>query len=274
MKNILFLATVWLTGQQLFSQEIIKINSEYINNETLILVQKPSDYSPSKKYAIVYMLHGYSEDYTQWSKTTDLQKLADDYNMILVCPEGYTTYYLNGTDGRPQFESFFFSELVPFIHKEYNVDSRNIFITGLSMGGYGALSLFIKHQDYFNTAASTSGALEIEYENFKKVSMTFFESERMTNDIEYHLGRHTDNDWTKYSISNLLEENPDFRKGFFLDCGLQDPLLENTIKVKEVVLGKKLPIRFAFQPGEHNGDYWSQSIAYHFIYFQQHLNQD
>ncbi|MEY8781111.1 alpha/beta hydrolase [Allomuricauda sp. XS_ASV26] len=274
MKDILFLATVWLMSQHLFSQEIIKINSEYINNETPILVQKPSDYSQSKKYPVAYMLHGYSENYTQWSKTTDLQKLANDYQMILVCPEGFTTYYLNGTGGRPQYEHFFFDELVPLVHRKYKVDSKNIFITGLSMGGYGALSLFIKHPEYFNTAASTSGALEIDFENFKNISNLFFENERMTNDLKHHLGNPSDNDWNRFSISNLLEQHPDFKKGFFLDCGLQDPLLENTLKIKELALSKELPIRFAIQRGGHNTEYWSQSIVYHFVYFKQHLNQD
>lgn len=274
MKDILLMATFWLMGQQLFSHEIIKINSEFIKNETPILIQKPCNYSSSKKYPVVYMLHGYSEDYTQWSKTTDLQKLANDYQMILVCPEGFTTYYLNGTGDRPQYERFFFDELVPLVHQKYKVDSKNIFITGLSMGGYGALSLFIKHPNYFNTAASTSGALEIDLENFKNISNLFFENERMTNDLKHHLGDPLDNDWNRFSISNLLLQHPDFKKGFFLDCGLKDPLLKNTLKIRELALSKELLIRFDIQPGDHNTKYWSKSIEYHFIYFQQHVKTE
>src|SRR5690606_13868590 len=148
-----------------------------------VSVQTPTNYQSSKSYPLVFMLHGYSENYEQWSKTTDLKKLATDYQMILVCPEGFVNYYLNSPNLKTfQYEDFFFQELVPNIEEKYNIDNKNIFITGLSMGGYGALSLFIKHSEFFNTAASTSGALEFDYENLKNVSLKFFESERMTND--------------------------------------------------------------------------------------------
>ncbi|ADF53636.1 hypothetical protein ZPR_3320 [Zunongwangia profunda SM-A87] len=48
-------------------------------------------------------------------------------------------------------------------------------------------------------------------------------------------------------------------------------MLSNTLKIKDLALSKKLPIRFSVQPGEHNTEYWRKSIEYHFIYFKQHL---
>ncbi len=218
------------------------------------------------------MLHGYSQNYEQWSKTTDLKKLANNYQMILACPEGFVSFYINSPNLKnSQYEDFFFQELMPEIKKNFSIDSNNIFITGLSMGGYGALHLFVKNSDFFNTAASTSGGLEFDYENLKKNSLIFFGNERLTNDLNEILGDHNQNDWNQCNISTLLEQHTDFNKGFLLDCGLQDPLLVNTLKVKELALAKKLPITFITQPGEHNKEYWRKSIEYHFIYFKQHL---
>jgi S-formylglutathione hydrolase FrmB len=275
MKNLILITLLLVTYQTILAQETFSIESKYLNERTPFIVQKPDNYETSKKYPLVYMLHGYSENYEQWNKTTDLKKLANDYQMILVCPEGFVSYYLNSPKLKNlQYEDFFFKELVPEIEKYYSIDSNNIFITGLSMGGYGALSLFIKNPDFFNTASSTSGALEFDYDNLEKISNMFFKNERMTNDLEKSLGNPSKNDWNELSISTLLEQNTNFNKGFLIDCGLQDPLLSNTLKVKELALSKNLPIRFSTQPGGHNTEYWKKSIEYHFVYFQQHLKTE
>ncbi|MDP2541702.1 esterase [Tenacibaculum discolor] len=272
MRNIVLFTLLTALIQPVISQEIIYINSNYLNKEIPILIQKPENFQPLKSYPLVFMLHGYSENFKQWSKTTDLKRLATDNQMILVCPEGYVNFYLNSPKLKNfQYEDFFFQELVPRIQKKYIIDRKNIFITGLSMGGYGALSLFIKHPNFFNTAASTSGTLEFDYNNFKKVSLKFFGDERMTNDLKLVSGNPLKNDWKKLSVSFLLENASDFNKSFFIDCGLQDPLLSNTLKIKELALSKNIPIRFSIQPGKHNTKYWSSSIEYHFIYFKQHL---
>lgn len=256
MKSIVLIFLLIITNQLLVAQEVLSIESEYLENNTQILVQKPDNYQPSKNYPLVYMLHGYSEHFQQWNETTDLQKLANDYQMILVCPEGFVSYYLNSPKLKDsQYEEFFFQKLVPLIDQKYSIDKQNIFITGLSMGGYGALSLFIKHPDFFNTAASTSGGLELDYKSLKEISLLFFGNERITDDLTKKLGSPSENDWEKYSISTLLEQKSGFNKGFLVDCGLQDPLLPNTLKIKDIALSENLPIRFTVQPGEHNTEY-------------------
>ncbi len=275
MKNIILITICIILSQSLFAQRVFRIKSDNLERRVPVLVQKPENYQSSKSYPLVFMLHGYSENYKQWNKTTNLKKLATDYQMILVCPEGFVNYYLNSPNLKNfQYEDFFFQELVPNIEKKYSIDTKNIFITGLSMGGYGALSLFIKHSSFFNAAASTSGALELDYENFKEISLKFFESERMTKDLEMTLGNQKENDWKKLSISSLLENNRDFNKEFFIDCGLDDPLLSNTIKIKDLALSRKLPVRFSIQAGKHNTEYWAKSIEYHFVYFKQHLKME
>lgn len=262
------------TNQLLVAQEILSIKSGYLKRKTPVLVQTPDDYEPSKRYPLVFMLHGYSENFSQWSEVTDLKELANHYQMILVCPEGFVSYYLNSPKLKDsQYEDFFFRELVPKIEKNYSIDHGNVFITGLSMGGYGALSLFIKHPDYFNTAASTSGALEFDADKFREVSLLFFGSERMLNDLEESLGDPLKNDWNQFSVSTLLQQNTGFDKAFLVDCGLQDPLLHNTLKIKEWALNRKLPVQITLQPGEHNAEYWQKSVEYHFLYFKQHLKK-
>ena len=117
------------------------------------------------------------------------QSIANRYNMILVYPEGFTSYNVDNPDNKDsRHESFFFNNLVPQIDKEFNIDEKNIFITGLSMGGYGALRYFILDPEYFNTAGSTGGAIDCDYSLFRKVSLDFWNSTRMRDDLERTIG--------------------------------------------------------------------------------------
>lgn len=254
------------------AQEKWILKSEYLSKPDTVLVFKPKIYKETAKYPLVYLLHGYSENYKQWSQTTDLQKLADEYGFMIVTPDGFTSYYINSPINEgSRYEDFFFKELVPKVHQSFSIDKKNIFISGLSMGGYGALRYFILHPDYFNTAGSTSGALEIDYPNFKKVSQRFWQTNRMTDDLIKNLGNPTKEDWNKYSISTLLKQNPNFKNPFIFDCGTDDILYPNSENLKTLTDSLEIPTTFISQPGNHNAEYWNKSIEQHFVYFKQHI---
>lgn len=254
------------------AQEKWIINSEFLEKPDSILIFKPNSYTSDKFYPLVYLLHGYSEDYTQWARTINCQDLANRYNMVIVCPEGFTTYYIDSPNIKgAQFESFFFKELAPKVHREFNINNKNIFISGLSMGGYGALRYFILHPDYFNTAGSTSGAIDIDYTLFRTVSRSFWQNDRMIDDLQKSIGAPDTNDWHKYSIIYLLQNKPSFSKPFILDCGKDDLLYQSSVALKAYADKQNIPITFISQPGEHNMDYWGRSIENHFIYYKQHL---
>ncbi|MEI3790097.1 MULTISPECIES: alpha/beta hydrolase [unclassified Chryseobacterium] len=272
MSKVIFTIIGLLTAISLKAQEKWIIKSEYLAQPDTILVFKPKAYNKTEKFPLVYLLHGYSENYKQWSQTTDLQKMADQYGFIIVTPDGFTSYYINSPINKgSQYEDFFFKELVPKVHHSFNIDDKNIFISGLSMGGYGALRYFILHPDYFNTAGSTSGALEIDYLNFQKVSQQFWQNNRMPEDLTKKLGNPKNTNWNQFSISTLLKQHPDFKRAFIFDCGTEDILYSNSISLKHQTESLKIPVTFISQPGDHNTEYWSRSIEHHFVYFQQHL---
>lgn len=272
MKHLITIVIALTVSLSIKAQEKWILNSENLAKSDTVLIFKPKTYNATKKYPLVYLLHGYSENYKQWSKTTDLQKLADQYGFLIVTPNGFTSYYINSPINKgSRYEDFFFKELVPKIHQSFNIDEKNIFISGLSMGGYGALRYFILHSDYFSTAGATSGALEIDFLNFQKVSQKFWQTSRMTNDLTRHLGNPKTENWNAYSISTLLKQNPESKKPFIFDCGTEDVLYPNAANLKSLTDSLKIPTTFIQQPGDHNTEYWSKSIEYHFVYFRQHL---
>lgn len=141
------------------------------------------------------------------------------------------------------------------------------------MGGYGALRYLIMHPDYFNTGGSTSGALEIDFISFQRISQQFWKSNRMSDDLIKNIGDPNRLDWSRYSISTLLKQNKKFQKPFIFDCGTEDILYKNSDNLKKLTDELKIPTTFISQPGNHQTDYWSKSIEHHFIYFQQHLQK-
>lgn len=272
MSKAIFIMIGLLTVNfSLQAQEKWVLKSEYLTKPDTVLVFKPGTYSKNQKFPLVYLFHGYSQNYKQWSQTTDLQKLSDQYGFIIITPDGFTSYYINSPiNTGSRYEDFFFKELVPKVHRSFNIDEKNIFISGLSMGGYGALRYFILQPDYFNTAGSTSGALEIDYPNFLKVSQQFWQTNRMTDDLMRNIGNPKTEDWNKYSISTLLKQNPNFKKPFIFDCGTEDILYPDSENLKFLIDSLKIPATFITQPGDHNTEYWSKSIEYHLMYFRQH----
>ncbi|PUZ30588.1 esterase [Chitinophaga costaii] len=245
--------------------------TKYLAQPDSVLIFTPQHYTPAQHYPLVYLLHGYSENYLQWSRTTDLQALSNRYNAIIVCPEGGVTYYVNAAARNgAAYEDFFFKDLVPAVHAAYTIDTNNIFISGLSMGGYGALRYFILHPDYFNTAASTSGALQPAFSFYQQVSQHFWQSNRLTNDMTLALGQPGHTNWQEYRITTLLQQHP-LHRPFLIDCGSADILLPDTQALQALATQLQLPATCITQPGDHNTAYWHTAIEYHFLYFQQHL---
>lgn len=247
------------------------LKSTYLVQPDTVLVFKPDHYNKDQKYPLVYLLHGYSGNFKQWSQTTDLQKIANQYGMIIVTPDGFVSFYANSVSNhKSQWESFFLKDLVPEVHQNFNIDKENIFISGLSMGGFGALRLFFLHQNYFNTAGSTSGALEIDYTNFKQISQKFWQSDRLANDAQTVFGGPENNDWHHHSIIELLKIKK-VQKPFLIDCGTADIVYPHSVNLKILADSLEVPLTFISQPGNHDTAYWKKSIEQHFVYFKQHL---
>ncbi len=132
-----------ILGLNVNAQDMVVIKSVHLKTNDSVLVYKPSTYQKSQKYPVVYLLHGHSANYRSWSKLADLQALANQYRFMIVCPDGLKkSWYLNSLNKDSlQYESFFIKELLPKIASLYATDAKKYFITGASMGGFGAMSL-------------------------------------------------------------------------------------------------------------------------------------
>lgn len=148
------------------------LNSQILHQVVRYCVYLPSGYEggtkPStKRYPVLYFLHGLGDNEQTlfnsggWTLLDDMRRQHKIGDFLIVAPEGRRTFYVNSADGSVRYSDFFLREFIPHIEKSYRVrasrDSRAI--SGISMGGYGALRFAFAHPEMFSAVSAQSAAL-------------------------------------------------------------------------------------------------------------------
>jgi S-formylglutathione hydrolase FrmB len=127
--------------------------------KTRLLLPPDWDARPYNRWPVLYLLHGCCDDYTSWTRQTDVAALTAGTDVLVVMPEaGPDGYYSNWLSG-PAWETFHTVELRQLLERGYRAGQRRA-IAGLSMGGLGAFDYSARHPGMFQAAASYSGALD------------------------------------------------------------------------------------------------------------------
>lgn len=124
MKRILGLAVgllIFCTSSHAFRQEALNVRSEKMNKDVPVTVITPDVYGEKEAYPVIYLLHGYSDDYTGWAKEGVVGRLSDQYGIIFVMPDrGYDSWYFDSEiTPEYQYETFVSSELVSYVDSHY-----------------------------------------------------------------------------------------------------------------------------------------------------------
>ncbi len=119
----------------------------------------------------LYLLHGADDDYTSWTRETDVASIPELRNVLVVMPDAgrsgwYTDWSNNGDGGQPAWETFHTEELPQLVERNWGA-SPNRVVAGLSMGGFGALSYAARHPGFFKAAASFSGVADTVGSDFQ-----------------------------------------------------------------------------------------------------------
>lgn len=244
---------------QVFSSSMQK------NIKTCVIV--PENYKKSKKaFPVVYLLHGYSGNYRSWAKDfKELGKQVDQYGFIVVGVDGnYSSWYFDSPiDPSFKYETYVVKELVPFIDKQYRTiaDRKARAISGLSMGGHGALYLSFRHQDVFGAAGSMSGGVD-----FRPFPENW--------DIKKRLGSITEfpENWNQNTVTNMLDLVKDNKLKLIIDCGVDDFFMKVNRELHAKMLELKINHDYVERPGEHNIKYWENSLKYQLLFFYNYFN--
>ncbi len=143
-------------------------HSQLAGSDVSYLIHLPPDYetNSSRRYPVMYWLHGYSANPRAGgmfvNPLDDAIRRGKAPAMIVVMVNGVAaSYYRDSLDGKWPVESVIIKELIPHIDQTYRTlaarETRAV--EGFSMGGYGAAHLGFKHPDLFGIVTIGSGAL-------------------------------------------------------------------------------------------------------------------
>lgn len=212
-------------------------------------------------YPVVYMLHGYGGSYKTWPSQKDLDAIASDMGIIIVCPDGQDSWYWDSpVNDKVRFETFITKELVPHVDKNYRTMAtpKMRAITGLSMGGHGAMYLSFRHPDIFGLAGTMSGGVDIR---------PFPNNWRMKE----WLGEEEANPerWTEYAA---ITQIPNIKNGdikIIVDCGVDDFFAGVNRDFHQALLKAGIDHDYTERPGAHTWPYWQNSMDYHLLFFSK-----
>lgn len=264
MANKMFFSILLLIacvlGVKAAKVDTVSVYSEAMKKDIKVVVIEP-EVSKEKETPVLYLLHGYSGKYSDWVlKAPHITELADQFGITIVCPDGgFGSWYWDiENDANYQYETFVSNELVSYIDKNYSVIADRAYrgISGLSMGGHGALYLALRNQDVYSVVGSTAGGVDFRPfpDNWQ---------------IKDRLGEYAQNKdaWEDHTVINLLHLYKPNSLEIWVDCGKQDFFYGVNEALHQKMDYLNIPHRYLVMPGAHKWDYWKRSIAYQMAYF-------
>jgi S-formylglutathione hydrolase FrmB len=123
-----------------------------------------------RQYPVLYFLHGLGDNEQTlfkgggWDVTEDLRRQKKISDFLIVAPEGKSSFYINSADARVRYSDFFIREFIPYIESRYSIRRERSAraISGVSMGGYGALRFAFAYPGLFSSVSAQSAALIAE----------------------------------------------------------------------------------------------------------------
>lgn len=197
--------------------------------------------------SVLYLLHGLSDDHTIWSRRTSIERYASDYNLAVVMPDAYKSFYCDMAHGS-DYWTFLSDELPMLIQRWLKVsdDPAQTFVAGLSMGGYGAVKLALGNPGQYAAAASIFGALDLAAhieDEWNDTRMRTFQAvfgdtasiKDSDNDLIAQLGK--------------LEAVPS--TNFYICVGTEDYLYQDSVTFRDAAIKTGLNVTYEEDTGEH-----------------------
>lgn len=177
--RIVFLLPALTTSLALHAQSRIDcnaLNSRILKSTVHYCVYLPAGYDAGaaphaiQVYPVLYFFHGLGDNERTlfnsggWTLLDDLRQQRKMGEFLIAAPEGGRTFYINSADGSLRYSDFFLGEFIPLIESKYRIrrGRNNRAISGISMGGYGALRFAFAHPEMFSAVSAQSAALITE----------------------------------------------------------------------------------------------------------------
>lgn len=213
----------------------LTIHSDILGRDMLYSVYLPANYTESKQYPVLYLLHGWGGNQNEWWVYDDLADDADKMiasdevpEMVIITPDGQTWRYMDNNYGNGlYYERYFFEEFLPYVETRYRIrsDRSSRAVGGFSMGGYGALRYGFVHHDMFCYVYALSAML--------------------------------DGNGTVPMNEIAPEYAPSVLPGITLECGDNDYFTTDNREFSAQLASLGIAHEHIERPGSHDWDFWS-----------------
>jgi len=260
----------------------------------------PADYeSSNERYPVLYLLHGLTQNYTAWSSlgVPAYGELFSD--LIVVMPDGGNSWYVNfaesGGGQTNNWADHIVQDIVGHVDGHYRTIARREgrAIAGLSMGGYGSLTLGLRNPEMFISIGSTSGAISYGRDAGRRLRGEAEPRRRGRQRTPEEVAEREERSRRPNpaigieGFSSQMERNPEGRPfvtaedadafdpfvlihqvpkeqlpHIYLDSGTEDGLIRPARELALVMFENDIPFDFMQMPGAHNGAYWTQSVGH------------
>jgi putative tributyrin esterase len=235
----------------------ITFHSAALNRDMQYRVIMPASVPPDVNLPVLYLLHGGGGGFRDWSNYSDIGRFTES-GFMLVMPEGHSSYYVNAYDpAQNRYADYLVQDLVKDVEARLPAmpGRAHRAIAGVSMGGFGAVTLALKHPEIFGFAAGVSPAIDVpsrpfslkrpgQYYQHRKIFGPWGSDHRRDND-PFYLVRKADPAQTPY---------------LYLSCGDQEGLLPSNRKFAELLKERKFLFEFHVVHGGHNWEQWNARI--------------
>ncbi|CEK14418.1 predicted esterase [Chthonomonas calidirosea] len=206
----------------------------------------------NEQLPLLILLHGRGGSHRDWFEQTRALRYLAGYYLCVVCPQGDDGWYTDAFDGSGAYETDLIACLIPHLQATLPIapPGKAWAIEGLSMGGYGAIKLALRHYKLFGTAVSHSGAFDITQSTQPHPVFGDLQTCRRFR--------------RQHNVYALAEEAlcryPYERAALWIDCGLQDELLASTRRFHNHLHFIGYGHEYKEGPGYHTWPYWDRAF--------------
>ncbi len=218
----------------------------------------------SKKFPVLYYLHGLGDNEQTlfkaggWSLVQDLRQQNKIGDFLIIAPEGKASFYINSVANRVRYDDFFVTEFMPYIESRYAIrrDRKARGVSGVSMGGYGALRFAFAHPELFGSVSAQSAALMTEGAHSRE-SLGRYLGSVFGNPID--TAHWKANDPLVVAIQNKARLHG---LAIYFNCGRDDEygFEHGAEALHRELTAQNIPHEYHLYPGNHSGAYFLAHI--------------
>lgn len=250
--------------------ECKSLSSRVIGHPVNYCVVLPPSYDADKtrKYPVVYFFHGLGDNEQMFihggafNLVQDLWERKQISEFLIVTPEAGATFYINSHNGKVRYEDFLVQEFIPEMETRYRIEHgrENRGVSGVSMGGFGALHLAFRHPDLFAAVSAHSPALISEIPSMAGPSP---ESSVRSRVLGETFGNPPDPSfWDRNSPITMARKANLTGLKIYFDCGDQDDFgfEDGTKSLDKILNSRHIPHEAHVYPGHHDWQYFAEHL--------------